>query len=399
MVVDELSLILPGDISGHDLWAVHAPVIWTMVEGQERVADGIALGQGHTITAVGPYSQFQRDLPAHVVAVETALAPGLFNSHVHLELSHLKGATVSGKGFLAWVKSLMASPMQAVDEHHVRTAVRRMRDQGTVFAADIATRRPELTSKVLAEDLPLSRIFAEFIGFSGPQPPSREFPWPPTALEALKAYPDKVSAAGHALYSTSAELLQHVKAWCRRQGKPFSIHLAEHEGEEMALSGIGELYAMLSQSLIPASHVPPEKRPMALAHELGLLDSSTLAVHCVRLSADELAVFKETGTSLCLCPRSNEYIGVGQADWKTMRKLNIPLCLGTDSLASNTDLSLWNELRFLLEKSPTHITLAEALMWMTVNPARIMGYAAHAGTLAPGKLAAFSVVPGDLSGL
>lgn len=73
----------------------------------------------------------------------------------------------------------------------------------------------------------------------------------------------------------------------------------------------------------------------------------------------------------------------------------MPLCLGTDSLASAPDLDLWAELRALRLLLPR--SLSELLPMVTTNPARILGISAEYGSLAPGKRAVWAVVPEDLA--
>lgn len=80
-----------------------------------------------------------------------------------------------------------------------------------------------------------------------------------------------------------------------------------------------------------------------------------------------------------------------------MRQLieaGVGLCCGTDSLASNHDLDLWNEVRTLRDMAA--LPAAAPLRMATVNGAAALGLA-HLGTLEPGRRAAFALLPDDLS--
>ena len=382
-------------------WAVRARMVMTMVPGREPVQDGVVLSHGNRIAAVDTYRSLAPDLGCETLDLgDEVLAPGLFNSHVHLELSHLLGATRQGQGFVAWLRSMLAQGMEPSDTDAINLAVQQMRNAGVVHAADVSTRHPDLTAAALDEHLPLFHILAEFIGQPKQTATSDllDLDWPPAAKRALERFPHAVAAAGHALYSTAPQVLQAAKQWCNDHGRVFSLHLAEHEDEdESLLHGQGEFHAMLAQGLLPRDHEPPRIRPVPLADSLGLLDERTLAVHCVRVDDADMEILSRRRVTVCLCPRSNAYIGVGNAPWNAMRGKGLRICLGTDSLASNHDLDPWNEVRFLLENSASHITLAEALAWMTVNPARVFGLEHEAGILATGCLAAMSLVPEDLS--
>ncbi len=336
--------------------------------------------------------------PVHDVAGQV-LTPGLVNGHSHLELSHMTGKTVSGQGFAAWVRSLLQNHPERCDPEAMAAAARFMRKHGVAHVADISTRHWPLCRTVFANAGLSSHVFAEYIGFG---PASDLDTWLEGPNRGQAPAPDSIlSIAGHALYSTSPERLQAAKAWCAARGLPFSLHLAEHTDElEMLATGAGELANMLRRSILPADYKPPGLSPVAYADQLGLLDQGTLAVHAVHVNEHDARILADRGVTICLCPKSNAFIGVGTAPIDTYRKLSISLCLGTDSLASNTSLDLWSEARMLarrlLENYQNPCTLTELVGWMTVIPARTLGIHDKAGSLAPGQRAAWSCVPDDL---
>ncbi|MBA4358621.1 MAG: S-adenosylhomocysteine deaminase, partial [Desulfovibrio sp.] len=209
------------------------------------------------------------------------------------------------------------------------------------------------------------------------------------------------SVAGHALYSTSPELLRAAKALATSRGLPFSLHLAEHEDEDaILLTGQGAFLDLLRERGFIKDYTAPGQRPVPLASQLGLLDARTLCVHCVTVTDDDIALIARSRASVCLCPRSNAYIGVGQPPLKTFLDAGVNVCLGTDGLCSNTDLDVYGELAWLAENhagAAGGLSLAQGLALVTVNPARFFGPlvpgADRLGSLAPGQAARFSVVP------
>lgn len=205
------------------------------------------------------------------------------------------------------------------------------------------------------------------------------------------------SAGVHALYSTSAVLAQAVKQWCVARGRPFTLHLAEVPGEnELFVSGAGSFSDFLrARRILPKDFSVPQLSAVAFAQELGLLDAGTLAVHCVQVAEPDVEILVRSGASVCLCPRSNEWIGVGRAPAHKLHAVGIPLCLGTDSPASNADMDLWGEVRAARSLIP-RIPLAGLLALVTRNPARALGIDGDYGSLEPGKKAVWATLPADL---
>jgi cytosine/adenosine deaminase-related metal-dependent hydrolase len=57
------------------------------------------------------------------------------------------------------------------------------------------------------------------------------------AIPYKKTRTSAIAGAGHALYTTGADVLQTIKTQDLRHGLPFSIHMAEHEDETGMLMG------------------------------------------------------------------------------------------------------------------------------------------------------------------
>ncbi len=141
------------------------------------------------------------------------------------------------------------------------------------------------------------------------------------------------------------------------------------------------------------------KTPVEYGRDLNLLDSSTLAVHCVQVSDSDLQILHETGANICLCPRSNDFIGVGRAPFEKILATEINVCLGTDSLASNYDLNLWNELSFFIREIDLEFSISEAVQLLSHNPAQALLMADRLGTLAKGKIWKYAIMPDEVVGL
>jgi len=106
----------------------------------------------------------------------------------------------------------------------------------------------------------------------------------------------------------------------------------------------------------------------------------------------ELLAASRTKCQVVHCPRSHTYFGHEPFRLKLMRELGFNVCLGTDSLASNSSLSLFSEMRELLRKEPW-ISPREVLTMATANGAHAVGQADWLGKIHPGFCADLIAVP------
>src|SRR6185295_9406058 len=74
--------------------------------------------------------------------------------------------------------------------------------------------------------------------------------------------------------------------------------------------------------------------------------------------------------SIVHCPRSHAYFGHSDFQFERLRELDFNICIGTDSLASNDDLSLFAEMRKFHDRF--HFEPEGVLEMATINPARAL---------------------------
>ena len=92
------------------------------------------------------------------------------------------------------------------------------------------------------------------------------------------------------------------------------------------------------------------------------------------------------------CPRSHNYFGHSPFAFDRLRSLGFNICLGTDSLASNESLSLFDEMRAFQKKFP-RVSPEEIFQMVTVNPARALRCENALGQIRPGFGADLIAVP------
>ncbi len=376
--------------------AVTAKTALPLADGTAALDDAAVILAGRRILDVGKRRLVLRGFTGPVDDLgEVVLVPGLVNAHSHLELAGRRGQCPPPAGFAAWAAWLVAQDRRVPPAALLDRAVAEMAGSGTGAVIDVGGRAGPAVADALLRAGLAGLVCHEAFGWRRPAKALV-----PAALEAAVSHaPDgavRAAASGHALYSTSPDTLRLAREACRLRQAPFCLHLAEHAEEaELLRSGTGALAALLAGSVLPRGYAPPGCSPVAEAARQGLLGPDVLAVHAVWLDAADRRLLAETGTHVCLCPRSNARIGVGTADAEALLAAGVPLCLGTDSLASNTDLDLWNEVRALLAAC-ADLPARAVLAALTANPARLLGRPGELGLLAPGAVGGLAVLPDDL---
>ena len=270
------------------------------------------------------------DLTGHV------LMPGLVNGHTHSAMTLLRGAS-DDDGFMPWLAAV-----QGLEQHLVHAdvaaglelAMVEMIESGTTTFADMYHWDEDLLRLVQASGMRVlaapAAFTAEAVGFPGVAP------W--TGAEALDQTERlaemfagdpqiRLAYGPHAPYTSPPEFLREISERAQRTGLPIHIHVSESPAE---VEQIREQYGAT-----PGDHLDA----------LGLFDASVLAAHCVHLTDHEIERFAEAGVAVSHNPVSNLKLGNGVARLPEMLEAGVRLTLGTDSVASNNTLDLFEEIK------------------------------------------------------
>ncbi|MBN1631431.1 MAG: amidohydrolase family protein, partial [Thermoleophilia bacterium] len=207
----------------------------------------------------------------------------------------------------------------------------------------------------------------------------------------------------HAPYTVPPRLYREAARFARRAGLRMATHVAESHAEVELLtkgsSAIAKAYK--AAHLWKRQHWrPPGISPVQCVAESGALGPDMLAVHAVQVDESDVETLAVTGTAVAHCPRSNLRLKCGVAPVADMRAAGITIGLGTDSLASNDNLDLFDEMRLALEVSRsrgTALTPDAVLRMATLEGARALGWDHLVGSLEVGKSA--DVIAVQLRGL
>lgn len=361
---------------------------WIIPVTRPVLADGgIAVRQGR-IVAVGPFADLRAGFSGSPVVdhEQQVLLPGLVNAHAHLELSHLSHLNQTRPaGFTTWVEALLAARMAdgRSDEEILAAAadtLARMHADGVIAVADIGNTP---VARSLQETFPGVLLhFTEYLGHGRAGLPAH--------LDRLAREESRTCCTAHAPYSVHAVLLRELKKRARRLGHIFPIHVAETAAEvEMVSTGRGELPAFLRRRGFWDGSFRPtgidNTGSVQYLHDLGVLDDKTLCVHAVHVSEGEIGLLAAAGAGVCLCPGSNRFLAVGHPPLAGFLRHGLLPALGTDSLASNPELSLWQEMRLLARAHP-RVAPADILAMATLGGARAL-HLDELGSLEEGRRA------------
>ncbi len=316
------------------------------------------------ILECGPYEQVRKGFLGEEIDLgEVALLPALVNAHAHIELSALKWRLTPSGSFVGWIKNLIRIRQEISAEEYVSSARQALKEawqNGIGLIGDHGN--TGLSVPLLRESPFLAVFFREVIDFKG-HTNLKDF-----LKENLSDPKITMSLAPHAPYTVSPILMQAIKGWTQKYKLPFSLHVAESQEEvEFLRFGRGPIKELLEErGQWPSNFVAPGLSPVHYLDRLNILDEDTICVHLCQATEDELALLAKKRAKPCLCLRSNTFLGVGLPKVEKMLDLGLKPCLGTDSLASNDQLSIFAEMaavRQFFPKIPAEVILKMATLW------------------------------------
>ena len=192
----------------------------------------------------------------------------------------------------------------------------------------------------------------------------------------------RVALAPHSEGATTQKVLEEIRDAAEKYQVPIHIHVSE---TKLDFDG----------SLTRRGLTPPQ-----YLERLGLLEFPVLAAHCVWFTDEDIELFAKRGAVILHNPVSNLKLASGIAPISKMLNAGCKVTLGTDGVASNNNLNLWEEIKLMpmLQKGtlldPTVVSPAQTIAAATSVGARAMGYE-KLGLLKEGYLADLILVRMD----
>ena len=129
-------------------------------------------------------------------------------------------------------------------------------------------------------------------------------------------------------------------------------------------------------------------RPVDHLHHLGWTGKDVTLVHCVLLSAKEIAILEKTGTAVVHCPSNHMKLAKGVTKVPLLLSRGIPVCLGVDGMDNLfVEMRLELQMQSLANMNPAILKTETALEMATLNGARAVGAEADLGSIEVGKKA------------
>ena len=222
-----------------------------------------------------------------------------------------------------------------------------MEQEGVVAVGDICNNAFAFEAKTR------SRLsFLNFIEYFGLV--SRHFPATDAVAERSRAMGFRTSKTPHSTYSLNDLPFRQIA----REGNPLSIHFMESRAEAELFSHRGALYDRnhrLGVEVDFTGYGSPARRLVASIPP----EKDLLLIHNTFVEDEDIQRIEAHFTgkvTWVLCPRSNEFIEGVLPPYERLQRHGVRIALGTDSMASNDDLSLLEELkRFSGEGPPAYI--------------------------------------------
>jgi cytosine/adenosine deaminase-related metal-dependent hydrolase len=345
--------------------AVRADIL--VCNADHVLKDHVVVFDKTSIVDIMPTDQFKKEHPnIDIIYKENSiLTPGFINAHTHLELSFIHRIKTFDH-FFDWVSKVnqKRASVKTIDQlKENQEIIRRTVYQGTVAFGDITNSGTLIT---FLEDKNIrSHSFIEILGF---QSDRAEEIWE-NIVKKYQTYINSshVSLTPHAVYSLSAELIEKLA----KSKKLQSIHIDELRAERKFLKNAkGEIREFINKlELWDENWTIPQETPIDYIESFKF--KNLIYVHLLHLTEAEFKHL-DKNQRIVLCPRSNKYLHDELPKIDRFLKYGLKPALGTDSMASNDDLSILEEMKFV--NSNFSIPANEIFRMGTKNGADVLNF-------------------------
>jgi cytosine/adenosine deaminase-related metal-dependent hydrolase len=360
---------------------------WVFPVAGPPLPDGTVTVRGDRIEAVDPAGVRTPDERLGNVAI----IPGLVNAHTHLDLSGARGRVppTDPDHFTDWLRGVIAfrrSRTEADALADIRTGLAECLAAGTTLIGDIAS--DGRSWDALAGAKVRGVVYLEMIGLTAERAELARHTAQEWFHSTTNTSTTRKALSPHAPYSVRSSLFDFATG---PGDLRMAFHFAESPAEMELLNHRRGPFVEFLSGLGLWDPGALKKRP-----EKYVISSRgagyPVFVHCNYLPSDWWKYMGGGGHTVVYCPRTHAAFGHPRHPVAEFLARGVRVCVGTDSLASNPDLDVLAELRFLRNQRPD--LPGNTLLWMgTLAGAEALGWADESGSLEAGKSADLVAVP------
>ena len=350
---------------------------------QEPIENGVVIiDDNGKILSIGERKNFNTD---ELEIYDGIIVPGFINAHCHLEGSHLKGKIAEKTGIVQFILDYISkreAPKEVILQA-IADGETEMKRNGIVGVGDISNKADTFLHK--AKKNINYHTFVEVFGFD----PNKAETYFYDGLKVMEEGNDlglQISMTPHAPYSVPAHLFEKIVNY--NKNALYSYHSQESEAEdELFISGTGNFKKLFQKFNFPDEWFMPTGKTSLIStmHYFGKGKKILFVHNSFTTSNDvEFAVKSGNDTWWCSCPNANLYIEDVLPDYDLFKGQTNKVVLGTDSAASNYQLSILEEMKtIILHKN--NIDFDTLIQWATLNGARFFEWDDRLGSIEPGK--------------
>jgi len=316
------------------------------------------------------------------------LVPGFINTHCHLELSHMKGKVATGTTLIPFISSVVQ--FRELPQEKILAAIQagdeEMYQAGIVAVGDISNKADTASQK--AKSKINYYTFVECFDFLQEDWATKTYQEYQAVYQAhSNKNGNKKSYVPHAPYSVSKNLFQLIN-----QGNPddctVSLHNQETPDENLFFQKKeGQFLDFYKNFDISIEAFQPTGQP-SINYALEHMNPTckTLLVHNTMSTAADIELAQQWNPNCywATCPNANLFIENRLPNYQHFLDTNAKVTIGTDSLTSNWQLSILEEMK-TIQKYQSYVPFETILQWATLNGAEALGYEQELGSIAIGK--------------
>jgi len=360
---------------------------WVYPINQDPIKEGVVLvGENGQIEKIDVRSNYKEE---ELEIYKGVIIPGFVNTHCHLELSHMKGKVHTGTTLIPFITSVVQQRGASEEriQEEILAADNYMYEQGIVAVGDISNVTDTFAQK--AKSKLRYYTFTEFFDFLQEENTSAEFDKYKAVYDALdKVDGHQKSCVPHAPYSVSPKLFEAINNANAGIQKTVSIHNQETLPEnQLFLEKKGEFLDFYAGFGLSLEQFEATKQP-SIYYALQYMDPQhrTLFVHNTLTTAVDIEAAQAWSDQVywATCPNANLYIENNLPNYQAFLDTNARMTIGTDSLTSNWQLSILDEMK-AISKYQSYVPFATLLEWATLNGAKALGFEEDLGSIEVGK--------------